>query len=80
MYLETSIKLILIVTTLISFAFSINGKWLDSRVKRTNIMYGGQVPDLRNVIFTNGNIDPWHSLSVLHDLNAFSPAIFINGN
>ncbi|XP_011160112.1 putative serine protease K12H4.7 [Solenopsis invicta] len=58
----------------------INGKWLDSRVKRTNIMYGGQVPDLRNVIFTNGNIDPWHSLSVLHDLNAFSPAIFINGS
>ncbi|XP_011160113.1 putative serine protease K12H4.7 [Solenopsis invicta] len=57
-----------------------NGKWLDSRVKRTNIMYGGQLPDLRNVIFTNGDIDPWHSLSVLHDLNAFSPAIFINGS
>jgi len=43
-------------------------------------MYGGKLPDLRNVIFTNGNSDPWHPLSVLQDLNAFSPAIVINGN
>lgn len=43
-------------------------------------MYGGQLPDLTNVIFTNGDIDPWHSLSVLKDLNAFSPAIVIKGD
>lgn len=43
-------------------------------------MYGGQRPDLTNVIFTNGDIDPWHSLSVLEDLNDYSPAILINGN
>lgn len=43
-------------------------------------MYGGQLPDLTNVIFTNGDIDPWHSLSVLENLNAFSPAIVIKGN
>lgn len=55
-------------------------KILDSRVRRTNLMYGGRLPDLRNVIFTNGDVDPWHALSVLEDLNAFSPAIFINGN
>lgn len=59
---------------------SYNDKILNSRVRRTNIMYGGQLPDLRNVIFTNGDIDPWHSLSVLKDLNAFSPAIVIKGN
>lgn len=57
-----------------------NKKILDSRVRRTNIMYGGQLPDLQNVIFTNGDIDPWHSLSVLQSLNAFSPAILINGS
>lgn len=55
-------------------------KLLDSRVRRTNVMYGGRLPDLRNVIFTNGDIDPWHALSVLEDLNAFSPAIFIKGS
>lgn len=55
-------------------------KILDSRVERTNIMYGGELPDLRNVIFTNGDIDPWHALSILENLNAFSPSIFINGS
>lgn len=57
-----------------------NDNILNSRVRRTNIMYGGQLPDLTNVIFTNGDIDPWHSLSVLKDLNAFSPAIVIKGS
>ena len=42
-------------------------------------MYGGLRPDLQNVIFTNGDVDPWHTLSVLKDLNAFSPAILIKG-
>ncbi|XP_076286949.1 putative serine protease K12H4.7 isoform X2 [Lasioglossum baleicum] len=57
-----------------------DGKFLDTRVRRTNLMYGGLRPDLRNVIFTNGNIDPWHALSVLQDLNRFSPAILIDGS
>jgi len=43
-------------------------------------MYGGRLPDLKNVIFTNGDIDPWHALSVLEDLNASSPAIVIKGS
>lgn len=43
-------------------------------------MYGGLRPDLRNVIFTNGDIDPWHALSVLQDLNTFSPAVLIKGS
>nr|XP_031840442.1 putative serine protease K12H4.7 [Nomia melanderi] len=54
--------------------------FLNTRVRRTNLMYGGLRPDLRNVIFTNGDIDPWHALSVLKDLNRFSPSILINGS
>lgn len=57
-----------------------NNEFLNVRVKRTNVMYGGLRPDLRNVIFTNGNVDPWHALSVLQDLNTLSPAILINGS
>ncbi|KAK1118585.1 hypothetical protein K0M31_014891 [Melipona bicolor] len=57
-----------------------NNEFLNVRIKRTNVMYGGLRPDLRNVIFTNGNVDPWHALSVLQDLNTLSPAIFINGS
>lgn len=62
------------------FNFSYDEKILDSRVRRTNIMYGGWLPDLRNVVFTNGDNDPWHALSVLENLNDFSPAIVIKGN
>ena len=47
---------------------------------RTNIVYGGKNPAVTNVIFVNGNLDPWHSLSVLEDLNESSPAILIDGN
>lgn len=61
-------------------ACSYNRDFLNNRIKRTNIMYGGLRPDLRNVIFTNGDVDPWHALSVLQDLNAFSPAVLIKGN
>ncbi|XP_017887879.1 putative serine protease K12H4.7 [Ceratina calcarata] len=42
-----------------------NMDFLKGRVKRTNLMYGGLHPDLRRVIFTNGEIDPWHPLSLL---------------
>ncbi|XP_076764342.1 putative serine protease K12H4.7 [Xylocopa sonorina] len=55
-------------------------EFLNNRIKRTNIMYGGLRPDLRNVIFTNGDVDPWHALSILEDLNASSPAILIKGS
>ena len=42
-------------------------------------MYGSSSPDVTNVIFTNGNNDPWRVLSVLKDLNEHSPAILIDG-
>lgn len=62
-----------------SIFYSYDAKLLNSMVRRTNIIYGGLRPDLRNVIFTNGDIDPWHALSILQNLNAFSPAILIKG-
>lgn len=61
-------------------ACSYDSDFLNTRVRRTNIMYGGLRPELRKVIFTNGDVDPWHALSVLEDLNEASPAILIKGN
>lgn len=34
-------------------------------VNWTNSMYGGQKIKGMNIVFTNGDIDPWHALSVL---------------
>ncbi|XP_011497996.1 PREDICTED: thymus-specific serine protease-like [Ceratosolen solmsi marchali] len=53
---------------------------LENGIRRTNIMYGGIIPDVRNIIFVNGDVDPWHALSILHDINEFSPAILIHGS
>ncbi|KAK2587879.1 hypothetical protein KPH14_003976 [Odynerus spinipes] len=57
-----------------------NGDYLESRIRRTNLLYGGSAPDLSNVIFTNGDVDPWHALSVLEDLNESTKAILIKGS
>lgn len=59
--------------------FSYSARLLDASVKRTNVMYGGPLPDLNRVIFTNGNVDPWHALSIIEDTNGQTPVILING-
>ncbi|XP_060833101.1 putative serine protease K12H4.7 [Bombus pascuorum] len=62
------------------YGYYYGNRFLYTRIARTNTMYGGLRPDLQNVIFTNGDIDPWHVLSVLQDLNESSPAILIKGS
>ena len=52
---------------------------LEKAVTRTNVIYGGKLPDVKNVLFVNGKQDPWHALSVLKDLNEFSPSILVDG-
>ncbi|XP_032828417.2 thymus-specific serine protease-like isoform X1 [Petromyzon marinus] len=48
-------------------------------VDGTNRVYGANHPDGTRVIFVNGDIDPWHKLSVLKSLSPLLPAIVING-
>ncbi|XP_033226746.1 putative serine protease K12H4.7 [Belonocnema kinseyi] len=62
------------------FGKEYNEHFLSRGIKRTNLMYGGKKPDVRNVLFVNGNRDPWHVLSVLEDLNDSSPSILIDGS
>ncbi|XP_026486617.2 putative serine protease K12H4.7 [Vanessa tameamea] len=52
-------------------------KRVDASVKRTNEMYGGLKPNVTNVVFSNGDLDPWSSLSVLEDLSYKAPAVVI---
>jgi len=48
------------------------------RIDETNIHYGGKHPHSSRVLFVNGDIDPWHSLSVVKDTGKNS-AILIQG-
>lgn len=44
---------------------------------RINVVHGGLRPEVTNVVFTQGTLDPWRSLGVQEDLNENAPAIFI---
>jgi len=54
----------------------------DERVNNTNIYYGGNTLPPNgptNILFVNGNIDPWHALSVSKDVSDSVRAILIDG-
>merc|ERR1712183_204161 len=62
-----------------AFGPSFTHEMLEKNVYGSNIEYGGDHPDVDNVVFVHGTIDPWHAMGVLEDISADAPAIFING-
>ncbi|KAG5670266.1 hypothetical protein PVAND_000543 [Polypedilum vanderplanki] len=54
---------------------SFSEELITHNVRRTNYQYGAFRPEVTNVVFTNGDLDPWHPMSVLTDLNEHSPSI-----
>lgn len=48
-------------------------------MERTNLVFGDRSPDVTNVLFINGNIDPWHELSILHNISSKAPAFIVDG-
>ncbi|XP_014397394.1 PREDICTED: thymus-specific serine protease [Myotis brandtii] len=46
-------------------------------VAQTNSYYGGQTPVATQVLFVNGDMDPWHVLSVTQDLGPSVSALLI---
>lgn len=51
----------------------------ERNIERHNTMHGGLNPEVTNVIFTQGELDPWRSIGVQEDLNPDAPAFIING-
>uniref|UniRef100_A0A6I8Q1D8 Serine protease 16 n=1 Tax=Xenopus tropicalis TaxID=8364 RepID=A0A6I8Q1D8_XENTR len=48
-------------------------------VQFTNEFYGADHPKSSRIIFVNGDVDPWHALSVLKNQSRSEIAILING-
>nr|XP_020758580.1 thymus-specific serine protease-like [Odocoileus virginianus texanus] len=46
-------------------------------VAQTNAYYGGQAPGATQVLFVNGDADPWHVLSVTQPSGPSEPALLI---
>jgi len=52
---------------------------LELLVAATNVEYGSDQPEVTNVVFVHGTVDPWHAMGVLEDLNEDAPAIVVTG-
>ncbi|XP_046998309.1 thymus-specific serine protease-like [Schistocerca americana] len=50
---------------------------VEEGVRKANLLYGGRTPNVTNVAFVNGGLDPWHALGVLDDISESSPPIAI---
>ncbi|XP_039225125.1 thymus-specific serine protease [Crotalus tigris] len=59
--------------------FNISYRNVSEAVSFTNDYYGADHPKASQILFVNGDIDPWHVLSVLTNESASEPAILING-
>lgn len=46
---------------------------------RFNVEFGGLQPNVTNVLFTQGSVDPWRSLGVMENLHDTAQAIVIEG-
>ncbi|RHY42575.1 hypothetical protein DYB38_012288 [Aphanomyces astaci] len=65
-----------------SQAYGIPKAQIDAAIAATNKKYGALQIDVENVIFPNGNIDPWSALSVTNATGVINPKselVFING-
>ncbi|CAM4618422.1 unnamed protein product [Lepidochelys kempii] len=64
---------------LCSQVFGIGPERVGEAVTFTNEYYGADHPKASRILFVNGNIDPWHALSVLKNQSRSERAILING-
>ncbi|XP_078389407.1 thymus-specific serine protease [Cetorhinus maximus] len=62
-----------------ALVFGIDPGKVQSAVDFTNDYYGANHPASSRIIFVNGDIDPWHALSVLKNQSRSEVAVFING-
>ncbi|XP_077192685.1 thymus-specific serine protease isoform X2 [Paroedura picta] len=59
--------------------FNISQDSIQKAVAFTNEYYGADHPKASRVLFVNGDIDPWHTLSVLKNQSHSELALLING-
>ena len=59
--------------------FGISPDLIAENVAQSNTRYGSDHPEGTRVLWVNGEVDPWHGLSVLKTLSPSMPAIWVPG-
>jgi len=62
-----------------AFGEDFTHQMMEMSVAATNVEYGAINPEVSNVVFVHGTIDPWHAMGVLEDLSEAAPAIVVTG-
>ncbi|XP_038207605.1 putative serine protease K12H4.7 [Zerene cesonia] len=57
--------------------FGFDESRVDDGVKNSNEMYGGLTLNVTQVVFVNGDMDPWSTISVIEDRSYRAPAVVI---
>ena len=52
---------------------------ITENVKRSNQHYGGLDPNATRIFYPNGNVDPWHGLSILKAPSESLPVLMVEG-
>jgi len=60
-------------------AFDVTSNQTDKRINWSNQYYGADHIASSRILFVNGEIDPWHALSVLQPLSPDEPALWVEG-
>ncbi|XP_034232342.1 putative serine protease K12H4.7 [Thrips palmi] len=62
------------------FGDDFDEKLITGAVERSNLVFGDRSPDVTNVLYINGNVDPWHALGILRNVSATkAPAFVVDG-
>lgn len=59
--------------------FGISPETVAANVKYTNVYYGGLKPSATRVLWPNGEVDPWATLSILDSPAASQPTLWVEG-
>lgn len=57
--------------------FRFTPQQIEANTRRINLLYGGYLPNVTNVYFTQGELDPWKPMGREIDLNEHAPAFVI---
>jgi len=59
-------------------AYGVDAEHIRNAITATNECYGGLTPKATNIVFTNGDVDPWHKLGITVSSDTM-PAVLVSG-
>merc|ERR1711865_1252936 len=59
--------------------WNITASLIEKGIEKTNQFYGGLDPNATRIMWPNGDVDPWHALSILESPGPEMPTLMVSG-